>query len=198
MESSLQSISRRLARENPYTGNSRQDAEVYGYALQILLLNVTALTGIVMFSWLLGTVKTTLTLWAAAFSLRLFAGGRHRSGPVTCWLTTVIVFTLLGYLVHTFAHRLGEYVLPVVALGLVFALFTVINSAPVLVAGKQFPEPKKRQLKMASVAVVVLWAIMALAPLQSIFNQPVPPLSITAGLVVQSLFILSVGNLQDR
>lgn len=190
MTSSVQGIARYLAREAPFTGDTGQDAQVIEYGIKILLLNVTALAGVILISWLLGTLKVTITIWAAAFSLRIFAGGRHRSGPVSCWVLTVTVFTALGYLVHAFAPAVGDYVLLLTALALVFALFTVITSAPVTIASKRFTHKKRRQLKMASVAVVVLWATVALAPLQAIFDQPAIPLGITAGLVVQSLSIL--------
>ncbi|KJS12033.1 MAG: hypothetical protein VR67_11140 [Peptococcaceae bacterium BRH_c8a] len=190
MTHSIQSLSRRLASENCYTAGAGHTAEVYAYAIKVLVLNATALAGIILFSWLLGSLHTSVLIWAAAFSLRLFAGGRHQSGPMTCWILTVGVFTMLGFLVNTFARATGEYVLLITALGLVLALFTVITSAPVTISSKQFTPSKRRQLKMAAVAVVVFWATIAFAPLHGIFDQPILPLGVTAGLVVQSLFIL--------
>ncbi|MFA7466831.1 MAG: accessory gene regulator B family protein [Desulfotomaculaceae bacterium] len=192
MTPSIQSISRRLASATRHPDRADQDAEIFAYAIKVLALNATALAGIIMFSWLLGSLHTTVIIWAAAFSLRLFAGGRHQSGPVICWVLTVGVFTMLGFLVNTFARAAGEYVLLITALGLVLALFTVVSSAPVTIPSKQFAPTKMRQLKMAAVAVVVFWATIALAPLHGIFEQPVLPLGITTGLVIQSLFILPV------
>lgn len=190
MTPSIQSLSRRLVSETRYTGGTGHDAEVYAYAIRVLVLNATALAGIILFSYLLDSLHTTLLIWAAAFSLRLFAGGRHQSGPVICWILTVGVFSTLGFLVNTFARATGEYVLLITSLGLVLTLFIVVTSAPVTIPSKQFAPSKKRQLKMAAVAVVVFWSAIALAPLHGIFHQPVLPLGITVGLVVQSLFIL--------
>lgn len=191
MSSVLQGISRRLASEASHTGDIGQDTEVFAYAIKILLLNVTALAGIMLLAWQLGTLKTTVIIWAAAQSLRIFAGGRHQSGPVKCWITTVIVFTALGYLNTVAAPLISEYVLLIIALGLVFALFNVISHAPVTIPSKQFAPEKRRKLKMAAVAVVIFWATAALAPLHAVFDQPIVPLAITIGLVVQSFSISS-------
>jgi len=190
MSSVIQHFSRRLAGEKPYTGDIGQDTEVFAYAIKLFLLNATAIGGIMLLAWQLGTLKITLLLWAAAQSLRIFAGGRHQSGPVKCWITTVVVFTLLGYLVTAAAPLISEYVLIIIAQGFVFALFTVIFHAPVTIAGKQFASAKRRKLKMAAVTVVVFWTAVALAPLHAIFDQPTVPLAITAGLVVQSLSVV--------
>jgi len=187
---SIRSLSQRLANETRTTAGADHVAEIYAYAIKVLVLNATALAGIILFSWLLGSLHTTVLIWAAAFSLRFFAGGRHQSGPVTCWILTVGAFTGLGVLVTTFARAAGEYVLFITALGSVMALFTVITNAPVTISSKQFAPPKRRQLKMAAVAVVVFWTTLALAPLHRIYDQPELALGITAGLVVQSLFIL--------
>ena len=187
MSSTIQGISRRLASEASYSGNVGRDAEVFAYAIKIALLNLTALGGIILITWLVGTLKATLVLWAAAFSLRIFAGGRHSADPITCWFLTVAVFTVLGYAITIAGPLINEYVLPIIAFGLVFALFTVINNAPVTIGSKKFSYEKQRKMKMYSVAVVVFWAIIALAPLHVVFNQPVMSLAITTGLVVQSL-----------
>ncbi|MCG8400668.1 MAG: accessory gene regulator B family protein [Firmicutes bacterium] len=190
MSSTIQSISRRLASEASYSGNVGRDAEVFAYAIKIALLNLTALGGIILIAWLLGTLKATLFLWTAAFSLRTFAGGRHSADPITCWFLTVAVFTVLGYAITIAGPLISEYVLLFIAFGLVFALFTVITNAPVTIASKQFTYEKRRKMKMLSVAVVVFWAIVALAPLQAVFDQPIMSLAITTGLVVQSISIM--------
>ncbi len=198
MSSAIQHISRLLAGEKPYTGDIGQDTEVFAYAIKLFLLNATALAGIMLPAWQLGTLKATLLIWAAAQSLRIFAGGRHQSGPLKCWITTVVVFTLLGWLVTAGASLFSEYVLLFIALGSTFALSTVIYHAPVTIASKQFAPAKRRKLKMAATAVVVLWSVAALAPLNAVFDQPTVPLAIITGLVVQSLSVVDFSRADNR
>lgn len=197
MSSAIRHFSRRLADEKPYTGNIDQDTEVFAYGIKLLLLNATAIAGIMLMAWQLDTLKTTLLVWAAAQSLRIFAGGRHQSGPIKCWITTVIVFTLLGYVVTAAAPLISEYVLVIIALGFIFTLSTVIFHAPVTIASKQFAPGKRRKLKMGAVAMVVFWAAAALAPLNAIFDQPTVPLAITAGLVMQTLSLINFSQAKN-
>lgn len=195
MDSALTTISKKLAGEKSFTGDAEKDAEILAYGMKILLLNATALGGIILLAWPLGILKTTLLIWAAAYSLRVFAGGRHSSGPVSCWLVTVSVFITLGYLVEHFMAYINEYMLLFTALGLVFSLYAVISYAPVTISSKQFNPTKRRHLKMISVAVIILWATVALNPQQIILNDLHIPVAITVGLAVQSLNIVPLTGL---
>jgi len=191
LKSAIDKISRLLAQETS-SSSASSDAEIYAYALKILLLNISAAAGIIVVSWMLGTLPVTLVTWAAAFSLRVVAGGRHQPGPVTCLLTTVGIFTALGYLVTAVAPRMQEFIVPVSALGLVFTLYVIITYAPVTIASKQFSPAKRSKLKMTSVGVVVLWAAVVLAPAPATAGHQAAALGITAGLVTQAISLLPI------
>ncbi|MCL2338116.1 MAG: accessory gene regulator B family protein [Firmicutes bacterium] len=198
MPSAIERFSRRLADEKPYSGDIAQDAEVFVYAINLLLLNAAALATILLLAWPLGTVKSVLLVWASFMSLRIFAGGRHQSGPLKCWLTTVAVITLLGYLVTAGAPLINGYALIIITLGLVFALAAVIFHAPVTIPSKQFALAKQRKLKIAAATVVVFWAVAALALFHTVFIQPTMPLAIIAGLVAQSFSIIDFSGANNK
>lgn len=186
----IKNVSRRLARESNITGVAGRDEEVFSYALVILLLNVTALIFITLLSWMLGTLKFALTILLAFFAFRIFTGGRHQPGPVTCFLTTVIVFTFLGYIIAFLMPRIINYVSFIAIMGLIIAMYAAIFHAPVTAASKQFSRAKRRKLKSAAIGILALWATIVLGIIPIITAEPDVTLGITAGLVVQALSIL--------
>ncbi|WP_027364404.1 accessory gene regulator B family protein [Desulfotruncus alcoholivorax] len=192
MTSIISHFSRYLAQKaGNYTKNPGLNSEIFAYALMIILVNVTAFGGILLFSWLLGTIKATLLIWSAFISLRIFSGGRHQAGPVTCWALTVAVFTLLGFLVTNIAPFTAQYALEIEAAGFIFALYAVIAHAPVTIASKKFKQVKKSRLKTASTVVIIIWASFVFNPsVIAADRNPSWPLAITTGLVAQSFSIL--------
>lgn len=185
MSKTMRFISRHLAKE------SGLSSEVYIYAIKVLLLNISSLGSIIILSWLLGTIKITLITWTAFFSLRIFTGGRHQPGPVTCWFYTVGVFTILGYLITITPAQVCAYVDLLTVLGLVLVTYTVIMHAPVTIASKNFSPQRVRRLKTFALCVLIFWTIYLLKPnpAPSTADQIIQ-LAIIAGLVIQSVSVL--------
>jgi accessory gene regulator protein AgrB len=198
MDSIIKRLSRYLAREGNFAQIAGNNGEVFTYALTLLAVNMTALGAIALLAWLLDTLKATIFICLAFYSLRIFTGGRHQSGPVKCWLLTVFILTTLGYLATTLAPRAAHYMNLITALGLVLALFAAITRAPVTIASKKFTTEKRRKLKMAAVAVIIFWATLVLIPASTMITaDPVIVLAIITGLVTQSISILPPGS-RDR
>lgn len=190
MNSLFQKLSRYLARESNFARTAGPNGEVFTYALTLLFINTTALGAVMLLAHLLGTLKATAFTCLSFYSLRLFTGGRHQSGPVACWLLTVGILTALGYLVTDLAPRAAEHMHLIAAFGIIFALFTTITRAPVTIASKKFSAEKRARLKMTAVAVVVFWAVLVLTPVTTIITgDPVLALAIVTGLVTQAVSI---------
>lgn len=192
MTSIISRISNYLTRETTgYNKNPNLNSEVFAYALTIILLNITAIGGFILFSWLLGTLKATLLIWLAFYPLRILSGGRHQTGQVTCWVLTVTVFTALGYLVSHAAPYTIQFASLIEASGFIFALYAVIVYAPVTIASKKFRPRKKNLLKTAAIVLIIFWGSIVFNPTAIAAGlDPICPLAITAGLVAQSFSII--------
>lgn len=194
MTSIFSSFSQYLAKETfNYTKNPKLNSEIFAYALTLIFINFTALGGIVLFSWLLGTLNATLLVWLAFFSLRILSGGRHQSGPATCWVLTVTVFTLLGFIVANIAPIITRFALMLEAAGFVFALYSVIAYAPATIASKKFRQGKISKFKTAAAVIIIIWASFVFNPVAiAEVRNPMWSLAITTGLIAQSFSILPV------
>lgn len=187
----IQKIAGNLAQETDFTEKAGANGEVFTYAIILLAINLSALGGIVLLAWLLSSLKTTLWIWLAFYSLRVFTGGRHQPGPVQCWLLTVAIFTALGYLVTNLAPQLYHYRLLIATWGLIFTLFVVINYAPVTITSKNFTSEKRKKLKTGAILVIIFWITLLLTPATTTINSdPTIMLGILTGLVTQALSIL--------
>lgn len=198
MASLIQNVSLRLAKETSFTGQLNQDAEVFNYAIISILLKITSLGGTLLFALLLGVFKVTLIIWIAFKSLRIFTGGSHQHSPVTCWLMTISIFAGLGYFVTAISPWLANYTLLIISVGLIFSLFATITRAPATIPSKHFPPEKQRKLKKMAVCVLVFWAIYLLIQFPATINDPSLSLGITAGLLLQSISLLTGNTTREK
>ena len=183
-----------LAKETfSYTKDPKLNSEIFAYALSVIFLNATAFGGILLFSWLLNTLNATLMVWLAFISLRIFAGSRHQTGPLGCWVLTVTVFTSLGFIVTYTAPIITRFALMLEATGFIFALYSVIAYAPVTIASKKFNQRKISKLKTTAIVVIIIWMSFVFNPNAiAAARDPMWSLAITAGLIAQSLSLLPV------
>lgn len=190
MSQLVHNISQYLAKESSLGGDTHQNAEILAYGIKILFLHITALGGIIILAWLMDTLHTTLLLWAAAFSLRIFVGSYHQSGPLKCWILTVTLFSSLSYLVTVLAPRVTDYMYIAHFIGLLFVIYCILSYAPVTITSKQFSPAKQRKLRNTALVVLFLWTTLIFAPHTLLNISPVNSLAITLGLVVQGISII--------
>ncbi|HBT48077.1 MAG TPA: hypothetical protein DEA73_09440 [Peptococcaceae bacterium] len=135
-----------------------EQEEIALYGLQTILYPVTGLAAVVLTGHFFGCLATTLAAALAAGFLRLWSGGAHSGSPLTCALTSTVVFAVLGKAAVLAAEALTPAAsLTVLVAGLAFCLPVVYRLAPVDSPAKPIlAADYRRRLHHLSVAAVVL------------------------------------------
>lgn len=140
---------------------SAEQIEIYAYGLEIILGAVIKLILILFLAFLLGTLDTTIILFAFFALFRCFGGGAHLSTYPRCLVFGVCLIVGLGYLAQT---PIRIHILIILsALSLALNIFTCIKWVPAGTDKKYIIEPTLRlRQKKKYFLVIIGWCLTLL------------------------------------
>ena len=158
----ISAISKKLANSLGTTlMTSAEQIEIYAYGLEIILGAVIKLILILFLAFLLGTLDTTIILFAFFALFRCFGGGAHLSTYPRCLVFGVCLIVGLGYLAQTTISIHALIILS--ALSLALNIFTCIKWVPAGTEKKYITEPFLRlRQKQKYFLVIIGWCLTLL------------------------------------
>lgn len=169
--------------------------EIALYGLQIILYPAVTTLCICLAAWLLGCLGTTLAAGLAAVLLRLFAHGAHSRSPLTCTLTSVILFPALGKAAQAAAPLLGANVLlPSIMVGFILSLAAVWRLAPADSPAKPVASAQERRRLRLLSAIVTCGIAAAQAALLLFAKASTAALALGLGLWWQAFALTGAGH----
>lgn len=136
-----------------YLGNrldltpEQEDVALFG--LQTFLYPIVNVFLVCLSAWLLGGLWSTIAALLSTMALRLFSHGAHSNAPVTCILTSVVIFPALGKIATVAApHLTVQELLPIIAAGFLLSSMLFWRLSPVDSPAKPITsEAERRRLR---------------------------------------------------
>ncbi len=182
-----------------YMGNrlglTADQEEIALFGLQTLLYPAVTLLCVCLAGWLLGCLWTTVEAALAAILLRFYAHGAHSRTPLTCTLTSLIVFPALGKSAAIIApHLAPSLLLLAVIAGFVPSLIAVCRCAPADSSAKPVASLQERhRLRLLSLAAACF--IVAVQFILVFFaNAAAAALALSLGLWWQAFALTGAGH----
>jgi accessory gene regulator B len=143
--------------------------EIARFGLQTLLYPVVNLLLVCLAGWLLGCFWATVSAVLTTIVLRSFSHGAHSRTPLTCILTSLVVFSIFGKTATLLAPFLSlNQLLLIILVGFALSLTTVWRLAPVDSSAKPISSLRDRQkLRLGSVITACCILVMQIALLIS-------------------------------
>ena len=105
------------------------DRDKCSYGIDIMFSSVMQLLLILIISVFIGNIVETLLFFLMFIPLRIYAGGYHADSRGRCFIILVCVYIIFCFLVEIESERLYAVM---ICVGLVFSMFMVLITAPVL------------------------------------------------------------------
>lgn len=172
-----------------------EEEEIALYGLQVILYPLIGFLSIILVSWLLRCLYTTLAATLTSAFLRLWSGGAHSRSPLTCTLLGAVVSPALGKTSLVLAPRLESFHLSIIViLGSLLSLFFVWRLAPVDSPAKPLLSWEyRRRMWRLSIASVFLIAVVQVALLAAAV-APALVLALSLGLWWQTFTLTRAGH----
>lgn len=154
---------------------------VIAYGIKVLCNNLFSFIIIMTVAAIFGCFLHTFVAYFTALLIKIFAGGRHASNPIVCYLVTVLLFVGIGLISPVLVMVNNHITLAVIAVAL-FGLAVIINFAPLDTPNKPIkPERRKTLRKCAVVSWIICSTVLLIFSTGKLF--PVDISLITAALL---------------
>ena len=149
-----------------YLGNrldlTTDQEEIALFGLQTFLYPIVNVSLVCLSAWLLGCLWGTVAAVMVVMVLRLFSHGAHSSAPLTCVLTSVVIFPALGKMAAVAApHLTVQGLLLIIAAGFVPCSMLFWRLAPVDSPAKPISSGVERQ-RLRLYTLITACCILAL------------------------------------
>lgn len=123
---------------------NRRRKEEYVYVVEILLEKTITFGTLIILSFLFSNVLQTIVFLFTFMNMRGRTGGFHMSSYKGCWLSTVILYIVLVYIIIPFFSGMGlySYLLFTAAITIIFIISTV-NHPNMRLSDLEYTEAKK-------------------------------------------------------
>jgi len=138
--------------------SNSEEMDIFVYGLEIIFGGFFKFLAIVLSSYLLGSIKTTMICLISYIPFRHYGGGVHFNSYGKCFTIGLIMFILLGKLSMI---SIELYILIVlIILSHLFIFYGIIRWVPAGTHKKQITNPQIRTLqKIKTFIVSILWSV---------------------------------------
>ncbi|MTI58836.1 MAG: hypothetical protein FH762_02400 [Firmicutes bacterium] len=168
---------------------SREETSSIDYGCQVIIYVLFEIFSIILLSYLLNIFWPVMISAVVFLILRPFAGGIHMPSYLLCYIISLIIFTIIGYLANVLplaTEFLISWLIFVMGLG----LFMINKYAPADTAIQPIKEPsRRRKLKRVSLIIVICWFLLSLAIMFSFANYYNLIFAGSLGLLVEALVL---------
>ena len=130
--------------------------EVIAYGLEIILNITMQLALLALLGYIFGILPTVMAAVLPTVVYRTLSGGSHFSTFWSCTLVSMIIFTVLGYIVVSFKGDSGIIITAYLLMVLVAWKWSPYNP------NRFFEKHKIRALKMVSICYLMIFLILSL------------------------------------
>ncbi len=143
--------------------------DIIAYGIKVFLNNIFGFAAIMITAAILGCLMHTFIAYVAVLPIKVFAGGRHTSNPVTCYLGSALVFVGIG-LVSPKLTIVNDHITAAVICVALFGLIAISIYAPLDTTNKPIkPEQRKKLRKCAIVSWVICSIFLLTLSFESLF-----------------------------
>ena len=182
-----------------YLGNrldlTTDQEEIALFGLQTLLYPIVNVLLICLSAWLLGCLWGTVAAVMSVMVLRLFSHGAHSSAPITCVLTSVVIFPALGKVAAVAApHLTVQGLLLIITAGFVLCTVFFWRLAPVDSPAKPITSGVERR-RLRRYTLITACCILALQIFILItFRAHTAALALSLGVWWQAVSLTRAGH----
>lgn len=158
---------------------SKQDEDLYIYALKILLRSIANLITVIAIGLLFNMLKESIFLFTSFFVLRKFTGGLHAESYIICFCSSTILF-VLGLLIVKHAGYI-----PCMILALISWISTILI---ILISPIEHPNKKlnsKETVVYKKISIIIACSFDLLSLFCAIINR----ISVSYSLLVGEFLV---------
>ncbi|CAH2213180.1 accessory gene regulator ArgB-like protein [Tepidibacter aestuarii] len=139
--------------------NDKSKIDIYSYALEIIIGTILKLTLIILISFILGLLPTTLACLISFIIFRHFGGGVHLSTYNRCLTAGVITFLIMGKLAYI---NIQINVLITIVIGtFLFGIYSIMKYIPAGTKKKRIIDKNQRlKRKQETFFMLFIWLIV--------------------------------------
>lgn len=134
-----------------------EEAEVYGYGLELLIVTILKIIGFIIIAFTLDLVKETLIFTIYFSGLRIQAGGYHARTPFKCFVSTIIIMFPGILLVRLIPIEKQLYY---ILISTTISIFLIYKYAPVESKNKPLTREEDRIYRRRSLMTVIVGSII--------------------------------------
>lgn len=173
---------------------NHQKRSVYYFSLQIIFGTIVKNIILLALAWLLGVLLPAIVVAAAFASIRILAGGYHMDTYGKCLFVSMAMFMLAALTAqYTYQYWNTLSLAVLIAITLVYGLYTLIRYAPKDTPHKPITDPREiKRLKTLSIAWLVVLVIVS--SLLAFFEINRFVLSVCFGSILELFAVTPLGN----
>lgn len=150
------------------------------YGLEGIYNLIIKLILVIIISLILNTIKETLLLILFYAGIRTFSFGWHAKSSISCWITTILIYNLLPFLI---ANIIVPNFIGYIILGI--SLISMIIWAPADTPKRPLIRKEQRmKAKSLSIMVIIIYTIIYIFTNYQIIKN-----SLIYALIIQTIFI---------
>ena len=145
-----------------------EDAEIYIYGLNQILVSVLNVSSALIIGWIFGVILEIAVFMAAYIPLRSFAGGYHAKTPLRCYIFSVIMLIVVSIgIKYLLVPDLAYYIALVIGIFIVLLLSPILHPTKPLDAAEH--KVYKRRTIIVTLVELVLCLLLKLLDLNNLF-----------------------------
>lgn len=163
---------------------SQEDQELYSYALKIFIKGFVNVVTVIVIGQIMSLLIESLVLFASFYILRKFTGGYHAHSFITCYMSSIIIFSLSLLLLKN-ASSVDTWIWYVL---IIISNLIIITFAPIKHPNKQISKKEANIFKIVSIILIILLSITSFIIINK--SKSIIGFSIVTGDFIVSLLVL--------